>query len=88
MNVGVLTTGFDYPALNRMIIAKATKSLSLWYQMIGRGQRIADGKTGCLVVDMCDNLTVLGDVQRFEIVETKGKWTVKIDNNNLTNKKR
>lgn len=76
LNVGVLTTGFDYPALSRIIVAKATRSLSLWYQIIGRGQRIADGKTECLVVDMCDNLSVLGDVQKLEVKEINGRWVV------------
>ena len=86
MNVGVLTTGFDHPALDRIIVAKATKSLSLWYQIIGRGQRIAEGKTECLVVDMCDNLSVLGDVQKLEVLEIDNKWTVKVGHRTITNK--
>jgi len=86
LNVGVLTTGFDFPALSRIIVAKATRSLSLWYQIIGRGQRIAEGKTGCLVVDMCNNLSVLGDVQQMEVLEIDGKWLVKMGYKTITNK--
>lgn len=86
LNVGVLTTGFDHPELDTVIVAKATKSLSLWYQIIGRGQRIAPGKSDCLVVDMCDNLSVLGDVQKLEVVEVNGKWAVKIGHKTITNK--
>lgn len=86
INVGVLTTGFDYPALDSIIVAKATKSLSLWYQIIGRGQRIAEGKNDCLVVDMCGNLGVLGDVQKLEVLELNGKWIVKQGQRIITNK--
>lgn len=32
-NVGVLTTGFDYPALDTVVLARPTKSLGLYYQM-------------------------------------------------------
>ena len=86
VNVGVLTTGVDFPALDTIIVAKATRSLSLWSQIIGRGQRIAQGKEDCLVVDMCDNLRLLGDVQELEIVELSGKWVVKAGRKIITNK--
>lgn len=86
LNVGVLTTGFDHPPLSKIIIAKATRSLSLWYQMIGRGQRIATGKEDCLVVDMCNNLKVLGDPQQIKVVQHNGKWVVKINHRIITNR--
>ena len=86
VNVGVLTTGFDFPALDTIIVAKATRSLALWYQIVGRGQRIAQGKEDCLVVDMCDSLRLLGDVQELEIVELGGKWVVKAGRKIITNK--
>jgi len=86
MNVGVLTTGFDHPELDTVIVAKATKSLSLWYQIVGRGQRIAPGKTDCLIVDMCDNLSVLGDVQALKVVQANGHWVVKINHRTITNR--
>lgn len=85
MNVGVLTTGFDHPELDTIIVAKATKSLSLWYQIVGRGQRIHPDKTDCLVVDMCDNLSVLGDVQALKVLQVKDKWVVKINHRIITN---
>lgn len=74
LNIGVLTTGFDYPLLDTVIVAKATRSLSLWYQIVGRGQRIAQGKTECLCVDMCDNISVLGDPQDLVIKNDGRKW--------------
>lgn len=56
-NVGVLTVGFDFPALDCIIIARPTMSLSLYIQMVGRGIRLFDGKADCAVVDMCGNLS-------------------------------
>ena len=86
LNVGVLTTGFDFPSLDCIIIAKPTRSLSLWYQIIGRGQRISAGKENCLVVDMCNTIQLLGDVQQLEVVEQNGKWIVKQGFRTITNK--
>lgn len=43
-NVGVLTTGFDHPSLDCIILIRPTRSIGLYYQMIGRGVRIAEGK--------------------------------------------
>ncbi len=84
-NVGVLTTGFDFPELDTILVAKATRSLSLWYQIIGRGQRIAEGKKDCLVVDMCGNMSVLGNIEKLIVKETEGKWIV--TNNTITTNK-
>lgn len=43
-NVGILTTGFDEPSIETIIVNKATNSLPLWLQMTGRGSRIIDEK--------------------------------------------
>lgn len=86
LNVGVLTTGFDHPSLSKLIVAKATRSLSLWYQIVGRGQRIAEGKTQCTVVDVCDNFRLFGDIQELEILEIGGKWRVVTNGKIITNK--
>ena len=51
MNVGVLTEGFDAPDVGCIVLARPTKSFSLYRQMIGRGLRPADGKSHCVVVD-------------------------------------
>ncbi|MCK9234956.1 MAG: DEAD/DEAH box helicase [Acholeplasmataceae bacterium] len=39
VNNGILTTGFDFPALDYIAMMKATRSSSLWVQMLGRGTR-------------------------------------------------
>ena len=40
VNMGVFTTGFDYPLIDLITVLRATKSTSLWVQMIGRGLRV------------------------------------------------
>lgn len=42
-NVGVLTTGFDFPALDHIVVARPTKSLTLYTQILGRGTRPLPG---------------------------------------------
>lgn len=39
VNNGILTTGFDHPALDFIIMTRKTKSVVLWIQMLGRGTR-------------------------------------------------
>jgi DNA repair protein RadD len=65
-NVGVLTIGFDFPALDTIIIARPTMSLSLYMQMIGRGIRLSEGKVDCAVVDMCGNYNRFGEIETIE----------------------
>lgn len=43
--------GFDLPAMSCVVLARPTRSLPLYLQMIGRGLRPADGKADCLILD-------------------------------------
>ena len=58
INFGVLTTGFDAPNTNAILITRPTASLVLYSQMIGRGIRgpLVGGNEDCLLVDLEDNL--------------------------------
>lgn len=56
VNVSVLTTGFDAPHVDVIAILRKTESVGLLQQIIGRGLRIDDGKTDCLVLDYTTNL--------------------------------
>ena len=58
-NVGVLTTGIDWD-VRCIIMARPTKSEMLFVQCIGRGTRLADGKSDCIVLDHADNCLRLG----------------------------
>jgi hypothetical protein len=46
--------GYDHPSVNCIIMARPTCSSLLYTQCIGRGTRIAPGKTDCLVIDVVD----------------------------------
>jgi superfamily II DNA or RNA helicase len=50
-SVGVLTEGFDCPAAEVCILARPTKSLGLYLQMVGRVLRPAAGKERALIHD-------------------------------------
>jgi DNA repair protein RadD len=69
VNVGVLTTGYDLPALDCIILARPTMSLSLYCQMVGRGLRICNGKTELELHDLCGNVKRFGKVETMEIAE-------------------
>ncbi|WP_026809725.1 DEAD/DEAH box helicase [Arenibacter latericius] len=66
-SVSILTTGFDEPTVETIILNRATKSLTLYFQMIGRGSRVLPNKEEFTVIDMGNN------VARF------GLWNAPID---------
>lgn len=67
-NVGVLTTGFDYPELDTVVLARPTMSLGLYYQMVGRCIRPHPSKASGMVVDMVGLLEQFGKVEDLRIV--------------------
>ncbi len=73
-SVGILTTGFDVPDIEAIILNRATRSLTLYHQMIGRGSRITDSKKEFTVVDMGNNLA------RFGLWEDKVDWNLVFKN--------
>ena len=59
-SVSILTTGFDEPTVDTIILNRATRSLTLYYQMIGRGSRISKGKSTFNVIDLGNNFHRFG----------------------------
>ena len=59
-SVSILTTGFDEPTIESIILNRATKSLTLYYQMIGRGSRVLDYKSTFNVIDLGNNFHRFG----------------------------
>ncbi len=59
-SVSILTTGFDEPTVDTIILNRATKSLTLYYQMIGRGSRILKNKDRFAIIDLGNNLHRFG----------------------------
>ncbi len=59
-SVSILTTGFDEPTVESIILNRATKSLTLYFQMIGRGSRVLPAKKEFSVIDLGNNLSRFG----------------------------
>lgn len=77
INVGVLTTGFDYPELEAVLFSRSTMSLSLYYQIIGRGMRPHVNKESCWIMDLGGNINLFGKIEAMEIrVSEKGLYSV------------
>jgi DNA repair protein RadD len=84
-NVGILTTGFDYPELDTIVIARPTMSLGLYYQMVGRALRPYPGKEGW-IVDLCGNYDRFGRVDKLKLEQTRpGLYAIFSGNKQLTN---
>ena len=60
-SVSILTTGFDEPTVKCIMINRATKSLTLYYQMIGRGSRLLRNKNTFEVIDLGNNFYRFGE---------------------------
>ena len=73
-NYGVLTQGFDAPAVRALFVARPTFSPNLYQQMIGRGLRgpLNGGKAECLIVNVADNFFSLARNSHFESSNTYG----------------
>ena len=59
-SVSILTTGFDEPAVETIILNRATKSLTLYFQMIGRGSRKIPSKDAFNIIDLGNNIARFG----------------------------
>lgn len=89
INVGVLTTGFDYPALEAVLMARSTMSLSLYYQIVGRVMRIftyPDGtKKKGWFIDMGGNINFFGKIETMKIIDKNGYLSIWNNGRQLTN---
>ena len=88
VNVGVLTEGFDEPSIGAIILARPTRSPLLYTQIVGRGTRLFEGKSNCLIIDVADIVggkkpqglpTLMGlppdfDLNGEDLVETAKKF--------------
>jgi len=60
VNCGIATTGFDCPNIEVVVINRATKSVALWLQMVGRASRRTEQKEAFTILDFGENVTRLG----------------------------
>lgn len=81
VSVAVLTTGFDVPDVDCIVLLRNTQSPVLYVQIMGRGMRVADGKNDCLVLDFTDTVERLGPVNKVKgrlPKKSKGDAPVKV----------
>jgi DNA repair protein RadD len=62
ISIGILAVGFDAPHVDMVVLLRATKSPGLYFQAVGRGLRICEGKTDCLVLDAGGNIAEHGPI--------------------------
>jgi len=67
VNVNVLTMGFDAPNIDCVAMVRPTLSPGLYYQMVGRGLRLSEGKENCLVLDFGGNVLRHGPVDAIRV---------------------
>jgi len=74
-NVGILSTGYDLPALDCIAFLRPTMSPGLYLQMAVRGMRIVEGKKDkdCLVLDFVGNVSKHGPVTDITLPKKGGK---------------
>jgi len=86
INVGVLTTGFDYPELECVLMARSTMSLALYYQIVGRAMRPHPNKESAWIVDLGGNIKFFGKIETMKIVQDdRGKLSIWNNGRQLTN---
>lgn len=70
VNVDVLTTGFDAPIVDCLVILRPTQSTGLYIQMVGRGMRTHPGKADCLLLDYGGNVLRHGPITDPKVKST------------------
>jgi len=73
-SVSILTTGFDEPSIQTVILNRATTSITLYHQMIGRGSRKLPQKKTFNIIDLGNN------TDRFGEWKTAVDWKLVFDN--------
>ena len=76
INVNCLTVGVDVPNFDTVVFVRPTESLILYTQAIGRGLRIHENKTDCLVLDYAGNLERHGTLDHPIINKALNDWAI------------
>lgn len=62
VNISVMSFGTDWPRISCIIIARVTRNISSWIQMVGRGSRLHETKDDCIVIYHGHNFEELGPI--------------------------
>ena len=83
VNVDIFSEGFDVPEVEFIQLARPTLSLSKYYQQIGRGMRVSEGKEKVVILDQVGLYLIFGlpiverDWQAMFRGEIKGKGNLR-----------
>lgn len=75
-NAMLLTTGFDAPHIDCIVMLRPTKSTGLYVQIMGRGLRLHSDKANTLVLDFAGNIERHGPIDQIRVKaksESKGE---------------
>lgn len=53
--VDLFNEGVDIPTVDTLLFARPTESIAVFTQQIGRGLRLAEGKSHCVIIDLIGN---------------------------------
>lgn len=70
INVDLFDEGLDVPGIECVIMARPTKSLGKFLQMVGRGLRVAKGKPFLILIDH------VGNVKEHGLPDSRRKWSL------------
>ena len=76
-NIGVLSEGWDSPAVDCIIFCRPTLSPTLYVQMVGRGLRPHPDKKDVLILDLANNCRTHGDPEAPNIIIPNGNGSNK-----------
>ncbi|MCK9622179.1 MAG: DEAD/DEAH box helicase family protein [Methylobacter sp.] len=62
VNIGVMAFGTDWPRISCVIVARVTRNIAAWIQMVGRGSRLHPAKQDCIVIYHGHNFEELGPI--------------------------
>jgi DNA repair protein RadD len=71
LNIDVLTEGYNDKSIDCIAVLRATQSVGLWVQIVGRGFRLHPSKEDCLVLDFGGNIMRHGPVDKIEVRRQK-----------------
>lgn len=75
INCFLLAYGVDVPSVECIILARPTRSIVMFLQMVGRGLRASPGKTHCILIDHGHVVENLG------LPQSDHEWTLDADRN-------
>lgn len=73
MTVDLFNEGVDIPSVDTLLFARPTESLTVFTQQIGRGLRLSEGKTHCVIIDLIANYKNADIKQRVFYPPNNGK---------------